>query len=65
MTYYKVKPKYDNYRKGRKSSDIYVADELYTEKEVEKLNLNPAFMDVVTVSRKQTYWLFGARFCID
>lgn len=60
MKYYKVKPEADN--KRRSDGSIYVANELYTEKETEKLNLNKAFLEVVEVSKKSVYWFFGARF---
>ena len=35
MKYYKVKPEYDN--KRRSDNNIYIANELYTEKEAEKI----------------------------
>lgn len=62
MKYYKVKPEHDNKRKN--NNDIYIANELYTEKEVEKQHLNKNFMEIVEVSKKATYWFFGARFAI-
>ena len=60
MQYYKVKPEADN--KRRSDGSIYVANELYTEKEAEKFKLNKAFLDVVEVSKRSVYWFFGARF---
>ena len=60
MKYYKVKKEADN--KRRSDGNIYVANELYTEREKEKLNLNEAFLEVVEVSKKSIYWFFGARF---
>ena len=60
MKYYKVKPEADN--KRRSDGSIYVANELYTEKEAEKFKLNKAFLDVVEVSKRNVYWFFGARF---
>lgn len=60
MKYYKVKQEADN--KRRSDGNIYVANELYTEREKEKLNLNEAFLEVVEVSKKSIYWFFGARF---
>lgn len=60
MKYYKVKPEADN--KRRSNGSIYVANELYTEKEAEKFKLNKAFLDVVEVSKRSVYWFFGARF---
>jgi hypothetical protein len=67
MTYYKVKPEHDNKRKHRMdpSCDIYIANELYTEREIGKYDLNKEYMDEVNVSRKKTYWFFGARFAFD
>ena len=65
MKYYKVKPEHDNkkqFNKRGKYAGFYIANELYTEKEVEKHNLNKAFLELVEVSKKKVYWLFGARF---
>jgi hypothetical protein len=65
MKYYRVKPEYDNktqYSKRGKYAGIYVGNELYTEKEVERRHLNPGYMELVEVSKKKTYWFFGARF---
>lgn len=56
--YYKVKPQYD--QKRRVDGSIYIANELYTEKEVEKLRLDTQCLLPVMVNR--TYWCFGARF---
>lgn len=63
MKYYKVKQESDNvtHNKG-----FLVANELYTEKELDKLNLSGKFIelnfDKVEISKFKTYWLFGARF---
>lgn len=67
MLYYKVKPQYDNCYKNPKIHDgnIYVANELYTEKEVQKQNLNWNFLEPVEVSKKKVYWFFGARFAAE
>lgn len=67
MLYYKVKPQYDNCCKNPKIHDgnIYVANELYTEKEVQKQNLNRSFLKPVEVSKKKVYWFFGARFAAE
>ena len=67
MLYYKVKPQYDNCCKNPKIHDgnIYVANELYTEKEVQKQNLNRSFLEPVEVSKKKVYWFFGARFTAE
>ena len=60
MKYYKVKSEADN--KRRSDGSIYVANELYTEREVNKLNLNKNFLEVIEVSKNSVYWFFGARF---
>ena len=60
MLYYKVKQEAD--QKRRKDCSIYIADELYTQKEVEKLQLNTNFMNLVNVNKNKTYFFFGARF---
>ena len=60
MKYYKVKKEAD--QKRRKDGSIYIAEELYTEKEAEKLNLNTDFMQLVNVNKNSTYFFFGARF---
>ena len=56
--YYKVKPQYD--QKKRSDGSIYIANELYTEKEVERFKLNRECLSPVMVSK--IYWFFGARF---
>ena len=43
MKYYKVKTECDN--KKRSDNNIYVANELYTEKEVEKYHINKNYCD--------------------
>lgn len=69
MLYLKVKPEYDNYRKN-KNFEIFIANELYTVKEFEKIiknyhrektELNKMFT-YIDIPRKQTYFFFGARF---
>ena len=60
MLYYKVKPQYDNYRKN--DGDIYIANELYTQKEVIQQKLNKSYLDAVEVPKNQIYFFFGARF---
>ena len=69
MEYYKVKPQYDNrtrytwnnHRQGV-SNGILIANELYTPKEFEKLAMCPAWFDKVNISKRRTYFFFGARF---
>lgn len=62
MLYYQVKPQFDNYRKPGKTFDIYVARELYTPKEVERYHLNKDYLQPVEISKRKTYFFFGARF---
>ena len=70
MKYYKVKKEYDQrtiYKyKGnyRIPFTFLVADELYTEKELEKIGIrkDSRMFDAVEVSRKKIYWFFGCRF---
>lgn len=60
MTYYKVKLEYDN--KRRSDGSILVANELYTQREIDKFHIYPHMCDKVEISRKKTYQFFGARF---
>ena len=69
MLYLRVKPEFDNHRKNNKF-DIFVGNELYTVREFEKIRkeyhgniqeLNNIF-EYVNISRKQTFFFFGARF---
>ena len=67
MKYYRIKPEYDNTRLLKRAFDgILISNELYTVKEWEKLVLkyrvSEAVCDIVNISPKETYWLFGARF---
>ena len=69
MKYYRVKSQYDNvtrytwnnHRQGV-SNGILVANELYTPKEFEKLANCPEWFEIVEISKRSTYWFFGARF---
>lgn len=72
MLYMKVKPSADQFVINKKC-DILVANELYTIKEFEKLRYEFLKMgrgttelkdkfEIVNISRKQTYFFFGARF---
>ena len=60
MLFFRVKREFDQKRKGL--SDIYIADELYTAREVERDKLNRAFLEGVNIPKNQTFWNFGARF---
>ena len=69
MTYYKVKPQYDNKtrytwnnHKQGVPNGILIANELYTPKEFEKLANCPEWFDIVEISKRSVYWFFGARF---
>ena len=64
MLYYKVKPEFDQRRKRNDSRDcdFYIANELYTAKEVEKQGLNLNFLEPVQISKQKTFFCFGARF---
>jgi len=60
MVFLRVKKSFDNYKRG--DGDIHISNELYTLKEVVKYGINPVFCDEVEISRKKTYFFFGARF---
>lgn len=60
MTYYKVKPEFD--QKKRRDGSILIANELYTPREKERFNISDKAVDPVEISRKVVYFFFGARF---
>ena len=64
MKYYKVKPQYDGRNKNPRVGDgnIYIANELYTAREVQKQNLNRTFLEEKEIYPKNVYWFFGARY---
>lgn len=68
MKYYRVKPEYDNkvryvWRRGQGVSDgILVGNELYTEREYQRLANYWAWFEEVEIPKTKTYWFFGARF---
>ena len=62
MLYYQVKKEADQRRKPGKRCDIYIANELYTPAEVKKEKLNSEYLTPVEISKKKTYFFFGARF---
>ena len=64
MKYYKVDPRYDGKNRNSHVNDgsIYIANELYTLREVQKLKLNLTFMEEKEIYPKNTYRFFGARF---
>lgn len=61
MKYLKVKKEYDQYRLNG-CMGIHIADELYTLKEVERYGVKTEYCEEVEISRKKTYFFFGARF---
>lgn len=79
MTYYKVKPEYDNCRytridkrSGKRTwGGFLVANELYTLKELKRMEengckgLEPYKFDPVEISKRRIYWFFGARFAAN
>lgn len=69
MTYYRVKPQYDNKTRYKYSyhgqgvpDGIIIGNELYTPKEFEKLAMCPAWFDIVEIPKSRIYFFFGARF---
>ena len=70
MTYYRVKPEYDNKKRytrnnkgqGVPDGTILVANELYTPAEFRKIANCPAWFDVVEIPKSKIYFFFGARF---
>lgn len=62
MTFYKVKPRYD--QQPRRDGSILIANELYTESEMilYKMTLTDPRFDKIVVNPKDTYFCFGARF---
>lgn len=61
MTYYRVKPRFDNYMIDCKGNFL-IANELYTAKELEKKNLIIGMFEQVEIQRNKIVWSFGARF---
>lgn len=75
MLYMKVKPEADQFVIDKKFN-ILIANELYTVKEFEKLRYEFMKMggstaklkdkfELVDISKKKIYWLFGARFAME
>lgn len=70
MKYYRVKADLDNYPKymcNHKDSKIerkgvLVGNELYTPAERMKIANSAKYFEVIEISSRNTYWLFGARF---
>lgn len=64
MKYYKVLSQYDQFYKNSRVHDdkIYIQDELYTETEIKKQNLNTRYMEIIEIPKNKTYWFFGCRY---
>ena len=64
MIFYRVLPQHDNKQKNPRIRDgnIYIANELYTSREVEEQQLNVTYMEPVEIPETHVYWFFGARF---
>lgn len=72
MTYFRVKPQYDNApryiinRRGQRARDgILIGNELLTACERSKINCTDAAFERVNVSKNRIYFFFGARFADD
>jgi hypothetical protein len=65
MKYYRVREMYDQFPQNPRIRDgnILVANELYTEREFNKLPFVYAgAFEIVEIPKNRTYWFFGARF---
>ncbi len=65
MRYYRVRKEYDNFPQNPKIKDgnILIANELYTEKEFNRLPyVYAGAFEMIDIPKNQTYWMFGARF---
>lgn len=66
MKYYQVKAEADQSRINAKGFEFLIAKELYTEKQIIKMNLTDKFIsdnfNIVYTSKFNTYYFFGARF---
>lgn len=58
MLFYKTKKEYDNFYFN---NSFLIENELLTDKERIKKNLPFLFFDIVDVSKKKTYFIFGIR----
>lgn len=72
MVYYRVKPEYDNARRftyarggGLSIDGIYVGNELYTARELEKYCGAFQYVERVEVPKSKIYFFFGARFAVN
>ena len=62
MKYYKVLPQYDQKRTRKNNGYFHIANELITEKELEKYGYIKECCKIVNIPKSQIYWFFGARF---
>ena len=65
MIYYRVRKEYDNFPQNPRIYDgnILIAEELFTEKEFNKLPyIYAGAFERIDIPRNSTYWFFGARF---
>lgn len=60
MLFYKVKKEADNI--PLKSRLIYIGGELATESEIKRYKMDKKHMTPVNISKRRTYWFWGARF---
>lgn len=60
MKYYEVKKEFDNFRLPKRI--LYVENELFTESEVNKYGVDVNKCKVVNLSKRSSYFFFGARF---
>ena len=66
MRYYRVKPEYDG-KHDYFTGYTTIKNELLTERERNSKfrYLTDDVFEIVEVSRKKIYWMFGARFALD
>lgn len=65
MIYYRVRKEYDQFPQNPRIHDgnILIAEELFTEKEFNKLPyVYAGAFERIDIPRNSTYWFFGARF---
>ena len=65
MVYYRVRKEFDNFPKNPRIHDgnILIGEELFTEKEFNKLPyVYAGAFEKVDIPKNKTYWFFGARF---
>jgi len=65
MKFYKIRKEYDQFPKNPKNHDgnIYIANELYTEKEFNRLPyVYCGAYEITDIPKNETYMFFGARF---